>query len=236
MAVSVTIPVFNEAAVIEKVVNDCHNEILAKIHDSELIIVNDGSTDATSMILERLRLKFGQLKIINLEKNSGHGKALRIAFDQASKALIFHVDGDNQFSIKEFWQLYQHIEGNDIVTGYRNHRYDTLHRKIVSLILEWVNAVLFGVQFRDANAPFKLIRSSVLKEIMRDVPYDYSPTAIILLILAQLKGHRITEVPVTHFERKTGKSKTQGFYLLKLCIVYLKDLLRLKCRIAGRLK
>lgn len=87
MAVSVTIPVFNEEAVIEKVVNDCYSEIIAKIHDSELIIVNDGSTDATFMILERLRQKFGQLKVIHLEKNSGHGKALRAAFHIVSGRL-----------------------------------------------------------------------------------------------------------------------------------------------------
>ena len=217
--------------------NDCYSEIIEKIPDSELIVVNDGSTDGTFKILKRLKQKFGQLKVIHLEKNSGHGKALRVAFDQACKPLVFHIDGDNQFSIKDFWQLYRHIEGNDIVAGYRSPRHDRLHRKILSLILRWINVILFGVSLRDVNAPFKLIKASVLNDIMSDMPQNFSATPIILYIIAKLKGYRIVEVPVVHFERKTGKTSMIGFYLLRLCSVYLIDLVKLKYRIvSGRLK
>lgn len=237
MAVSVTIPVFNEEAVIEKVVNDCYSEIIEKITDSELIVVNDGSTDATFKILERLKQKFGQLKVIHSEKNNGHGETLRLAFQQARKPLVFHIDGDNQFSVKDFWQLYKHTEENDIVAGYRSPRHDRLHRKILSLILRWINVILFGVSLRDVNAPFKLIKAGALNDIMSDIPQNFSATPIILCIIAKLKGYRIVEVPVVHFERKTGKTSMIGFYLLRLCSVYLMDLVKLKYRIvSGRLK
>jgi glycosyltransferase involved in cell wall biosynthesis len=237
MAVSVTIPVFNEEAVIEKVVTDCYSQIIEKIPGSELIVVNDGSTDGTFKILERLKQKFGQLKVIHSEKNNGHGETLRLAFQQAHKPLVFHIDGDNQFNVNDFWQLYKHIEGNDIIAGYRSPRRDRLHRNILSWILRWVNLMLFGVSLRDVNAPFKLIKASVLNDIMRDVPQNFSAMPIILYIIAKLKGYRIVEIPIVHFERKTGKTSMSGFYLLRLCSVYLMDLVKLKYRIiSGRLK
>jgi glycosyltransferase involved in cell wall biosynthesis len=237
MAVSVTIPVFNEEAVIEKVLNDCYTEIIEKIPDSELIVVNDGSTDGTFRILERLKQKFRQLKVIHSEKNIGHGQTLRLAFQQAQKRLIFHIDGDNQFSVKDFWRLYKHIEENDIVIGYRSPRHDHLHRKILSLILQWINVILFGVSLRDVNAPFKLIKADALSDIMGDMPQNFSATPMILCIMARLKGYKMIEVPVVHFERKTGKTSMTGFNLMKLCIIFLGDLLKLKYRIInGRLK
>jgi glycosyltransferase involved in cell wall biosynthesis len=235
-AVSVTIPVFNEEGAIEKVVNDCHSEILAKIPGSELIVVNDGSTDATSAILERLRRQFGQLKVIHFEKNSGHGKALRAAFREARKPLVFQMDGDDQFSVKDFWQLYGHMERNDIAAGYRSPRHDRAHRKALSLV-RWINVMLFGVSSRDANAPFKLIKSPVLQDILGDLPGDFSATPIVLLVLAKLKKYRVVEVPILHAERKTGKTSMAGLYLAKLCAIYLKDLLKLKYRIlSGKLQ
>jgi glycosyltransferase involved in cell wall biosynthesis len=237
MTVSVIIPVFNEEAVIEKVVTDCYNEIIEKIPGSELIVVNDGSTDGTFKILERLKQKFGELKVIHSEKNNGHAETLRLAFQQARKSLVFHIDGDNQFSVKDFWQLYKHIEGNDIVAGYRNPRHDRLHRKILSWILRWINIMLFGVSLRDVNTPFKLIKANVLSNIMSDIPRDFSAMPIMLYVIAKLKGYRIAEVPVAHFERKTGKTSMAGFYLMKLCSVYLMDLVKLKYRIMSeRLK
>ena len=236
-AVSVTIPVFNEEAIIEKVIDDCYSEIIEKIPGSELIIVNDGSTDSTSNILERLKQESGQLKVIHLEKNSGHAKALRVAFEQACKPLVFHIDGDNQFSIKDFWKLYRCMEEYDIAVGYRARRYDPFYRKVLSLLLRWLSVILFGVSFRDVNVPFNLIKAETLRDIMRDTPGDLSATHIILLILAKLKKYRIAEIPVEHFERKTGRSTMTGLYLFNLCLVYFSDLLKLKYLIMrGKLK
>jgi len=237
IAVSVTIPVFNEEAIIERVVNDCYSQIVEKIPGSELIVVNDGSTDATAKILERLNQEFKQLKVINLERNSGHGKALRVAFDRACKPFVFHIDGDNQFSVRDFWQLYKHTEASDIVAGYRTMRHDPFYRKVLSLFLRWLSVILFGVFLKDANAPFKLIRTEVLQDIMRDIPHDLSATPIILLIIAKLRKYQVVEIPIEHFERKTGKSTMVGLYLFNLCLVYLNDLLKLKYRlIRGKLK
>jgi dolichol-phosphate mannosyltransferase len=233
MTVSVTIPVFNEEAVIEKVIGDCYSEIIEKIPGSELIVVNDGSTDGTFRILERLKQKLALLKVIHLEENRGHGKALRVAFDQACKSLVFHMDGDNQFSVKDFWHLYERMEGNDIAAGYRISRHDRLHRKVISFVLRWINIAFFGVSLKDVNAPFKLIRTNLLHDIMKDVPRDFSAIPIVLCMMAKLQGYRIVEVPVTHFERKTGKSSMAGFYLWSLCSVYLMDLMKFKRLITG---
>lgn len=228
IAVSVVIPVFNEEAVIERVVDDCYGEIIKKIPGSEIIVVNDGSTDSTAKILKSLKDKFEQLKIINLEKNRGHAQALRVAFDQASRPYTFHIDGDNQFSIKDFWKLYTCMEGYDLAVGYRIKRNDPFYRKALSLFLRWLNVIIFGVSLKDVNAPFKLINTKVLQEIMRDIPHNLSATPIVVLIIAKLRKYRVIEMPVAHFERKTGRSTMIGLSLLNLCWVYFIDLLKLK--------
>lgn len=236
-AVSIVIPVFNEGDILEKVIGDCHTQIIRKIPGSETIVVNDGSTDSTSVVLERLRDKFGELKVVTLDKNRGHGKALRKAFELADNPLIFHVDGDNQFRLEEFWKLYASMRGCDIAAGYRLKRKDCLRRRVISLLLCWMDMLLFGISMKDINSPFKLIRREALADIMRDIDSDFSAVPIAVMILAKLKGYRITEIPVEHFARKTGKSSMAGLYLINLCFVYFVDLIRIKFRILnGRIK
>ncbi len=229
--VSITIPVFNEEAVIAQVIDDCKREIIARIPDSEIIVVNDGSTDGTYEILQSMRGTFQQLVVIHSKTNNGYGAALRMAFEHARKDLVFNVDGDGQFSVKDFWQLYKHIEECDIVAGYRRPRFDPWYRKVFSFFLRCICVALFGVSFRDVNAPFKIIKAGVLHDVMAECPRDFSATPVILWIMAKLKGYRVVEVPVAHFERKTGRSTMTGFHLIKISIIYLRDLFKLKCRI-----
>jgi len=236
-AVSIAIPVFNEGDILEKVIGDCHTQIIREIPGSEIIVVNDGSTDSTSGVLERLKEKFVELKVITLDKNCGHGRALRKAFELAANPLVFHVDGDNQFRLEEFWKLYASMRDCDIVIGYRLKRKDHLYRRMISLLLCWMDMLLFGISLKDVNSPFKLIRREVLTGIMRDIDSDFSALPIALMVLAKLKGYRIMEIPVEYFARKTGKSSMIGLYLVNLCFTYFTELVKLKSRIlSGQIK
>ena len=228
MSVSVVMPTYNEQKVIEKVVRDYYAEVISKIEGSEFIIVNDCSTDSTPEILKRLARELPQLKIINLEQNTGHGQALRTGFNRVRNPLIFHVDSDNQFRAEDFWKLYPAAEKNDIVLGQRISRRDSMHRKIISLIVKLINIVVFGIWINDINSPFKLLKTEVLKNIIRDISPDSFPLSILLLIIAKYKGYRIAEIPVTHYARKTGKGALTGMYLFKRCLFCLVDIFRLK--------
>lgn len=228
MSISIVMPVYNEEEVIEKVIRQCYSEIIVKIMDSEFIVVNDGSTDSTPEILGRLTKEFPRLRIIKLEQNSGHGKALRVGFNQVRNPLIFHVDSDDQFRIEDFWKLYRVIEKNDIVLGWRIPRRDPLYRRFISSIVRLINAVMFKVLMQDINSPFKLIRTNVLQDVIGEIPPNPFAISILILIVAKCKGYRVAEIPVAHYKRKTGKSTISNVRLFKGCLFSFWDILALK--------
>lgn len=232
MSVSIVIPVYNEEEVIEKVIRQCYAEIIAHIEGSEFIVVNDDSTDSTPQILQRLAQELPHLEIINLKKNSGHGKALLAGFSRATNPLIFHIDSDDQFRIEDFWKLYRLTENNGIVLGWRTPRADPLYRKVISLLARLIDAVMFGVMIKDINSPFKFIRTSVLQDVIGDIPDNPFAASMLIVIAAKHKGYRITEIPVAHFARMTGKSKLIKIsYLCRGCFLSLRDIMLLKKRL-----
>jgi len=232
MSVSIVIPVYNEEEVIEKVIRQCYAEIIARVEGSEFIVVNDDSTDSTPQILQRLARELPRLEIINLKKNSGHGKALLAGFSRVKNPLIFHIDSDDQFRIEDFWKLYRLIENNDIVLGWRMPRSDPLHRRIISLMARIIDAVIFGVVIKDINSPFKFIRTSILQDIIDDIPSNPFAVSMLIVIAARHKGYRITEIPIAHFARITGKSKlASASYLCRGCFLSFRDIMLLKKRL-----
>ncbi|MCX5696528.1 MAG: glycosyltransferase family 2 protein, partial [Candidatus Omnitrophica bacterium] len=158
VSVSVVMPCYNEAGIIEKVVKDCYAQIIGNIRDSEFVIIDDCSNDATPVILKRLEGEFPKLKILKTPKNSGHGRALRLGYESAVKECVFQVDSDDQFELREFWQLHSRIKNCDLVLGSRRQRNDPLHRLLLSRIISLANFSIFGVFIKDANCPFRLIR------------------------------------------------------------------------------
>ncbi len=232
MSVSIVIPVYNEEEVIEKVIRQCYAEIIARVEGSEFIVVNDDSTDSTPQILRRLAQELPRLEVINLKKNSGHGKALLAGFSRVNNPFIFHIDGDDQFRIEDFWKLYRLIENNDIVLGWRMPRSDPLHRRVISSMVRIIDAVIFGAMFKDINSPFKFIRTSVLQDIIDDIPANPFAVSMLIVIAARHKGYRITEIPIAHFTRITGKTRfTSVSYLCRGCFLSFCNIILLKKRL-----
>lgn len=235
MSISVVMPVYNEEETIEQIVRECLTEIVSRIDVSELIVVNDGSTDSTAEILGRLAKEFPLLRVVSLEQNSGHSKALRVGFSKAKSRLILHIDSDNKFLAEDFWKLYSHAEDNDIVLGCRVSRHDRLHRRIISSAARIINAAIFGLFIKDANSPFKLIRKNVLDDVLGDISENAFVISILILIAAKYKGYRIAEVPVNNLARMEGKSKLSSpFSLLRGCFLSFCDIVLLKRRLLSR--
>ncbi len=159
--------VYNEEGIIEKTVHDYYSEIINRLLGSEMIIVNDCFTDDTPAILAKLESELEGVKVLKPDKNGGHGKALRLAYENASLSLVLHTDSDYQFEPKDFWRLYDEIEDNDMVIGYRAVRHDDLPCLIITNILRVSNLAIFGFGIRDANSPFRLIRKECLQECLK---------------------------------------------------------------------
>lgn len=225
---SIVMPAYNEKGVIEKSVRDFYDEIVKKIDNSELIIVDDWSTDDTPIILKNLMKEIPALKVIKTPHNAGHGAALRLGFKHATCDYVFHTDSDYQHDPREFWKLYPYIDNFDIVAGFRTPRHDPLYRKVISFSVRFIARLMFNVSMKDLNCPFKIYRKRTLNSLLSVIDTNAFAPTIQLCIAASFYGVRIKEIPVTHYPRASGKTSIKGFKTAKICFRCLKELITLR--------
>lgn len=180
---------------------------LAQIsNDYEIIVVNDGSQDSTTQILNELSHQIPCLHVIHHSKNQGYGAALRSGFSAATKDWIFYTDGDGQYNPLELIQLTQALkDGVDIVNGYKIARHDPLHRIIIGWIYNVTIKWLFGINLRDIDCDFRLIRRKVFDQITLE---SESGTICVEMVKKfQAAGFIFAETPVHHDYRAVGISQ-----------------------------
>ena len=203
MTVSLVIPVHNEAEVIEKVVKGFYNEVILSRPRSQLLVVEDGSTDGTKEILGRLSREI-PMTLISGEVRKGYLRGLRDALLQAKGDIIFYSDSDDTHDPKDFWKLYGELTAHDLVCGIKLNRQDPVYRKLLSLFYNLLVFARFGIYIRDINSGFKIMKRDVLESIVpeiRHLKYGFSTE---LVIRAHRKGFAISYVPVQHYWRTTG--------------------------------
>ncbi len=230
MLISVVMPCYNEEDIIEKVVRNYYEEISSCSEDLEFIVIDDSSSDHTRNILEKLKIELSKLRVLKTASNSGHGKAMRMGYESARGEFIFQVDSDNQFEIKDFQKLFALKDEFSFVLGFRKNRQDALHRKILTKIISIVDFILFGVWINDANCPFRLIKRETLNSLLKSIDNDAVAPNIMISILAKKKGIRMIEVPVRHYQRKSGVVSIANWRLVKFALKGLRQLIVFKAR------
>lgn len=226
--VSIIFPAYNEAENILPLIDKTRQVLPHYFQEWEIIVVDDGSTDATRDIVEKLSESEGRIRIISHERNMGYGAALRSGFNSAQFNLIFFCDADGQFDIGEIELLLPYVENADIVAGFRIKRADCLHRILNAWLYNRLVRTVFGIKVRDVNCAFKFIKRYVLENISLE-----SNGALInaeLLYKAKRKGFNTKEVGVHHYPRKRG---TQTGARLKVVLRMFLELLRWRIRWAG---
>jgi len=124
-SISIFFPALNDEATIGKLVVDAVALLESLTSDYEVIVVNDGSTDSTGAILDKLAGDSQNIKVVHHPTNLGYGGALQTGFRSATKDLIFYTDGDGQYDVKEMARLLPSmIDGVDVVNGYKIKRSD----------------------------------------------------------------------------------------------------------------
>jgi glycosyltransferase involved in cell wall biosynthesis len=133
--------------------------------DFEVIIVNDGSADATAEIADELAHTYPEVKVVHHPRNRGYGGALRSGFQAATRDLVFYTDGDAQHpgELSELWS--RMTPDADLVNGYKISRSDPLHRIIIGRIYHHVVSTLFGLTVRDVDCDFRLMRRSIFERV-----------------------------------------------------------------------
>ncbi len=211
-AVSAVLPAYNEEAVLRSSTEELHEALRRVCERFEIIIVDDGSTDATPRIADELAEQYPEVRVIHHRPNRGYGAALRSGFTSARMPLVFYTDADGQFVPSEIRLLLERIGEADIVTGYRADRQDPWLRKFFSWGFKKFIGLLFGVRVRDCDCAFKLYRRKVFGEITIDSDMFFVDAEV--LAKANVLGYRIVEVPVTHRPRAGGQSTVRLGHIL----------------------
>lgn len=200
---SVIFPAFNEEANIRHTV-EAARPVLAKLAQTwEIILVNDGSEDGTSMLCDELAEQYAEVRAIHHSGNRGYGAALKSGILAARYDYIFFTDSDGQFDLKELENLIEWASHYDIVTGYRAKRQDPPHRLINAWGWRTLVRMVLGVKVRDIDCAFKVFQRSVFDRVqIRSVGAMVNTE---ILAQAMSFGMRIHEVKVSHYPRRHGK-------------------------------
>ena len=202
--ISIIIPVFNESESIGYLLDEVLNVMQNNKLNCELIVVNDGSNDNTSTVLDELTIKIKELLVISLRKNYGQTAAMAAGFDNSKGEIVITLDGDLQNDPNDIPKLISHInEGYDLICGWRYERKDKLiNRRIPSKIANKLIANVTGLKLHDYGCSLKAFK----KEILDDIKL-YGELHRFLPVLANIEGAKIKEIKVNHRSRKYGSSK-----------------------------
>jgi glycosyltransferase involved in cell wall biosynthesis len=209
-SLSVFFPAYNDSGTIASLVIRALQTAAALTPDHEVIVVNDGSTDSTSQILNALELAYPSLRIVTHEMNRGYGGALRTGFATASKDVIFYTDGDAQYDPAEMALLWQQMQpGVDLVNGYKISRSDPLHRIFIGRLYHYIVKILFGLKVRDVDCDFRMMRRTIFDKVR----LEKSSGVICLEMMKKIQdaGFAVVEVPVHHYHRAYGRSQFFNF-------------------------
>lgn len=213
-SLSVFFPAYNEAGNIEEAVLQALRVLPKVAKKFEVLVINDGSSDATGQIARRLAQVFPQVRAIN-QKNCGYGGALKRGFKEAKYQWVFFTDADLQFDMEELRKLVSKTKSSDAVVGFRLKRAEGWKRQILARALKVWNRLLLGFpkQIVDIDCAFKLLS----KQALRAVGPLNSEGAMIsteLLLKLHRSDFRITQVGVHHYSRLHGSPTGNSIHVI----------------------
>jgi glycosyltransferase involved in cell wall biosynthesis len=212
---SVVVPSFNEADLIEDVVTVWVRELERLEIAYEFLIYDAGSTDGTLDILARLRESHPGLETRVCPKLP-HGPSVIKGFREAHGRWVFQMDSDKEMGPEHFETLWRRREDYDFLLGCREGRESPLARRIVTAVSKGAVRVLFGPGIWDVNSPYRLIRAEALADLMKGIPDDTIAPNVILCGLAVRRKLRIFQCWVPHRGRKVGTASLVKLRLWKI--------------------
>ena len=204
--VSIIIPLFNEEESLPELIERIGKVMAEQNLSYEVLMVDDGSTDSSWNVIEKLAAGESHIRGLSFRRNYGKSAALYCGFARAEGNVVFTMDADLQDRPEELPEMYRMIveDGYDVVSGWKQHRQDNpLTKNLPSKLYNATARMITGIHLHDMNCGLKAYRNEVVKnievygEMHRYIPY-----------LAKNAGFsKIGEKPIQHEKRKYGKSK-----------------------------
>lgn len=211
-SISIFFPFLNDWGTVGSLINLAIATVKKYTDDWEVIIINDGSDEKDREALEQIvsTLNRSNIKIVNHEKNTGYGGALRAGFAAATKDWVFYTDCDAQYDPRELELLIKAMKPDSgMVNGYKIKRNDPWYRTVAGRLYHYSVKFAFRLPIRDTDCDFRLIKRDVFNKVKL-----FESTGTICTELVKKVdhyGYKIEEVPVHHFWRTSGKSQFFNF-------------------------
>ena len=204
--ISVVIPIKDERdnllALTDQLIKVLQGREESKNAPFEIIYVDDGSTDGSSEILDRLASEHRAVTVLHFDRNYGQSAGFDAGFKRSSGALVVTMDGDLQNDPEDIGLLLSYANDYDLVCGWRTERHDTVMRKISSRVANVVRNAVTGDRVHDTGCSLKIFRRRVIDRLpLFNGMHRFFPA------LALMHGFTVTEVPVRHHPRRHGISK-----------------------------
>jgi Glycosyltransferases involved in cell wall biogenesis len=225
----IVMPAYNEEENIESVIKQWHPIVEQVNTESRLVIFDDGSKDSTYAKMQEIRSKYPQL-IARTKANSGHGATCLALYEFAIEEnadYIFQTDSDGQTEPDEFWQFWNQKDNFDIGIGVRNAREDGSSRVLVTRVLRIVIRFTFGLDIRDANTPFRLMKKELLEGYLKHIPQNFFLSNVLISVIAKKQNQSFLWLPITFRPRQGGVNSINFKRICKIGMQAVKDFLRI---------
>ena len=204
MELSIVIPVYNEEENVEPLIQEINAAVKPLGKPYEIVVVDDGSRDATFSVLARLHLRDSGLRVVRLKRNFGQTAAIAAGLAHSDGDVVVLMDGDAQNDPKDIPALLAELKkGNDLVCGWRSNRRDPfLNRRLPSMIANHLVSWTTQVKLHDYGCTLKAMRRDVAKNLKL-----YGEMHRFIPAIAYERGARVAELKVNHRPRMRGDSK-----------------------------
>ncbi len=200
---SVIMPAYNEEGLILHSIQETRAFLDSVGCDYEIIVVDDGSQDATQENATKADPAARRVKVLGYDLNMGKGHALKYGFQYATGDLVAFLDADLDLHPRQLATLYQVMRRSqaDVVIGSKQHPLSKVdypwHRKLVSTVFFWLVHILFGLHIHDTQTGIKLFKYRVLRDAFPRLRVRRYAFDLELLVAASRFGYKIAEAPVT---------------------------------------
>ena len=227
----IVIPAYNEEENIESCIRGWHH-VVEQFGGpgSKLVVIDDGSKDGTLRKMQELQSVYPMLLPLT-KPNGGHGPTVLYGYRYAigqNADWVFQTDSDGQTDPDEFPAFWEARSRADAVLGVREKRGDGAARKFVENTVCLLLRLIFGVKTKDANAPFRLMKTEVLKKYTGRLPIDFNLPNIMLTAYFLYYGEKTLFIPISFKPRTAGKNSINIRKIMKIGWKALSDFRKLK--------
>ena len=201
----ILLPVYNEVKYLEKLLSGIHKSINKKIKYN-FLICEDGSTDGTKELINKLKKKY-KIKLITGKKRKGFSKAVQDGLKKATSDYVLMMDSDGQCDFKKILEFWRYRKDYDSINAYRISRKDFAYRRVFSSVCYFIYNILFQVPLKDPSFTFIMVKKKVYKSLNNykvQCPDGFSWE---FNARSKMKGFKFKNIPMTHKKRPFGDTK-----------------------------